>query len=164
MICETSYAQINYDKIDSYIKDCGVKIFEKKYNSEKNILFIQTDSVNSNDFSTFVFELFTASIRIGDYDKIDSLIRIRYKEKEILSSQRTDENLYVLHRYITKNKKGDYISDRYVVLDYNHSLLLMIYSSIFGNNSLNFDRFECVINKIKQAASNNKWPIQQITK
>jgi hypothetical protein len=154
MICETGYTQINYDKIDSYIKDCGVKIFKKEYDSEKNILFIQTDSIRANDFSTFVFEPFTASIRISDYDKIDSLIRIRYKDKEILSSQRTDEDMYVLHSYITKNKKGDYISDRYVVLEYNRSLLLMMYSSIFGNSSLNFDRFECVIKKVKQAAHN----------
>jgi len=153
-ICETGYAQFNYDKIESFIKDCGVKIFEKKYNSEKNILVIQTDSISSNDFSIFTFEPFTSSIWINDYDRIDSLIRLRYKDKEILSSQRTDEDMYVLHWYVTKNKKGDYINDRFVVLDYNHSLLLMEYSSIFGNSPLNFDKFECVIKKIKQAAPN----------
>ena len=151
MACEIGYSQINYAKIENYIKDCDVNIFEKKHDSKKNVMVIQTDSIGSDNFAIFTFEPFTSSIRINDYNRIDSFIRIRYSDIEILSSQRTDEDLYVLHWYMTKDKKGHYVSDRFVVLDYDHSLILMKYTSIMGNNPLNFDRFECVIKKIKQA-------------
>lgn len=136
-----------YKKIEQSLIDCGLLIYSQKFESDIKRLIIETDSINSKKYSKIIIEPFDSSIKISDYNKVDSLIRINYNGSEILSSQRTTEIYGVLYCYVVGNPKGNPYFNRCVIRYFENIPLLMIYSSIMGSNSEYFGEFACMINK-----------------
>jgi hypothetical protein len=153
----TLSAQDYFNKIDKSIVDCGLNIYSKKLDYKAKQLILQTDSVSSLNYSLIVIEPFDNMINAADYNRIDSLISLKYKDSMILSTQRTDQKYGLMYWYVIKNPNGNPYSDRYTVQYLDKLPFIISYSSIMGNNRENFDRFECLIDKIKQAAPNTRY-------
>lgn len=142
-------AQDYYKKIEQSLIDCGLLIHSKKIMSDPEKLIIETDSIVSKNYSRITVVTFNSLIDISDYNKVDSLIGPNCNGLEILSTQRIKESYGVLYCYVYKNPNGNPYLDKCVIKYFDNIPLLLIYSSIMGNNSENFERFECVINKIE---------------
>lgn len=55
-----------------------------------------------------------------------------------------------MYGYVIKNPNGNPYYDRYTVQYVGKLPFIISYSSIMGNNQENFDRFECLMDKIEQ--------------
>lgn len=142
-------AQDCFAKIEQSLIDCGLLIHSRNVEFDIKRLIIETDSINSKNYSKITAEPFDESIGNLDYNKIDSLIKLKYNGLEVLSSQRTSENYGVLYCYVINNSNGNPYFDRCVIKYIDNKPMLIIYSAVMGNNIKNFEKFECMINKIK---------------
>lgn len=154
--CNELSAQNSFDKIEKSITDCGLKIYSKKLDFKAKHLILQTDSFSSLDYSLIVVEPFDSMINTKDYNKIDS-VGLKYKNSVVLSTQRTDQKYGLMYWFVIKNPNGNPYCDRYTIQYMDKLAFIISYCSIMGNNRENFDRFECLIDKIKQAAPNTRY-------
>lgn len=152
--CAEISAQNGFEWIEKSIDDCGLRVYYKKKDLETKHLIIQTDSLKSFDYSLIVIEPFDNLIKNSDSNKIDSLISLKYKDSVILSIQRTEQKYGLMYWYVIKNHNGNPYCDRYTIQYIDKLPFIISYSSIMGNSQANFDRFECLIDKIKKAALN----------
>jgi hypothetical protein len=150
MICATSLAQFNYNKIEKLYLECGLKIYSKNIDSVSKSIIIQTDTISSFNYSSVIIKPFYRLIKNNDYSRIDSLIRLNYNFSDLVLTQTTEEKFGIMYRYVIKNPKGNQYSDKYTVQYFDHIPILLEYSSFLGNNSENYRKFLNFIERIKE--------------
>lgn len=143
------FSQDYYKEIEQSLLKCGLNIYNKSTDLNNKNLIIETDSINSKNYSKIRIVRLNRLIKNSDYEKIDSIIKRRYIGKEIISKARTRENYGTLHIFVLNDKNRNLYYDKYVVKKYGNESILISYNSIMGNNRKNFENLECMIENLE---------------
>lgn len=143
------FSQDLFPKIEKSLVECGIPLYKKQNDLINKKLIIETDSIVSKNYSKILIEYFNSSIETSEYQKIDSLIRKKYFDTEIISFSRTSEKYGILYMYLLKNTNGNPYFDKHIVKKYKNKNILFSYYSIMGNNRKNFEILESVMKNLK---------------